>query len=196
MCLYSAFCWDSAHFLPSSYGTVLCLRFRMRISLITHWCLSCCWALLHIKSWTLQLLDPCQQEGWRGTSSWEGTKPGQLTPTEQRDTPYHTASQSKINWRESWQEATALELTGTGRQVVSNCFSFASLVFLGVYFSLFVTFINIVVIFPLLNCLYHNLLVFLLLFSQFYPLLPRGEWVSGCVVLSCQLGLNHDFHPF
>ena len=33
---------------------------------------------------------PSLQEGWRGTTSWEGTQPGELTQTGQRDIPYHT----------------------------------------------------------------------------------------------------------
>ena len=31
-------------------------------------------------------------EGWRGTGNWEGTQPGQLTQTSQRDIPYHMMS--------------------------------------------------------------------------------------------------------
>ena len=35
---------------------------------------------------------PSQQEGWRGTRSWEETQPGQLTQTGQRGIPYHVTS--------------------------------------------------------------------------------------------------------
>jgi len=34
----------------------------------------------------------CQQVGWGCTRSWEGTQPGQLTPTDQRNIPYHKTS--------------------------------------------------------------------------------------------------------
>ena len=49
-----------------------------------------------LKSRIFCLLMPSQQEVWRGTRSWEGTQLGQLTPTDQRDIPYHMTSCSAI----------------------------------------------------------------------------------------------------
>ena len=40
----------------------------------------------------LLLTAPHQRGGWGCTRSWEGTQPGQLTPTDQRDIPYRMAS--------------------------------------------------------------------------------------------------------
>ena len=37
----------------------------------------------------LLLTPPHQWAGWGCTRSWEGTQPGQLTPTDQRDIPHH-----------------------------------------------------------------------------------------------------------
>ena len=42
----------------------------------------------------LLLTPPHQQGGWGGTRSWEGTQPGQLTPTDPRDSPDHMTSRS------------------------------------------------------------------------------------------------------
>ena len=47
-------------------------------------------------------------------------------------------------------------------------------------------------LFYLLNCLYLNPRVFSLLVFWFSPSHLGGEWVSGYVVLSCRLGLNHE----
>ncbi|XP_074989722.1 LOW QUALITY PROTEIN: tubulin alpha-8 chain-like [Calonectris borealis] len=44
----------------------------------------------------LLLTPPHQRGGWGGTRSWEGTQPGQLTPTDQMDIPYHMTSCSAI----------------------------------------------------------------------------------------------------
>ena len=40
----------------------------------------------------LLLIPPHQPVGWGCTRSWEGTQLGQLTPTDQRDIPYHITS--------------------------------------------------------------------------------------------------------
>ena len=40
----------------------------------------------------LLLTPPHQWVGWGGTSSWEGTQPGQLTPTDPRHIPDHMTS--------------------------------------------------------------------------------------------------------
>jgi len=40
----------------------------------------------------LLLTLPHRQAGWGCTRTWEGTEPGQLTPKDQRDIPYHMMS--------------------------------------------------------------------------------------------------------
>jgi len=40
----------------------------------------------------LLLTPPHQQVGWECRRSWEGTRLGQLTPSDQRDSPYHMMS--------------------------------------------------------------------------------------------------------
>ena len=40
----------------------------------------------------LLLPPPHQRGGWGGTKSWEGTQPGQLTPTDPRGIPDHRMS--------------------------------------------------------------------------------------------------------
>ena len=40
----------------------------------------------------LLLTPPHQRVGWGCTRGWEGTQPGQLTPTDQSDVPYHMMS--------------------------------------------------------------------------------------------------------
>ncbi|XP_054669194.1 interleukin-1 receptor-like 1 isoform X4 [Grus americana] len=56
------------------------------------------------QSRTFQLLIlPCQREGRGHPRSWEGTRPGQLDPADQRDIPYHTASCSVYSWGLGWE---------------------------------------------------------------------------------------------
>lgn len=60
--------------------------------MITHLCLSCCWTVWaqHPGFTCLPLRSP-QRWGWACARSVEGTQPGQLTPAEHRDIPYHMA---------------------------------------------------------------------------------------------------------
>ena len=44
----------------------------------------------------LFLTPPHQQAGWGCTRSWEGVQLRQLTPTDQRDIPYHMMSCSAV----------------------------------------------------------------------------------------------------
>lgn len=86
---------------------MLWFGFSMRVTLKTHWCFQ---LLLN----NLQhFLASCawQWEGWRGTSC-EGTKLGQLTPTDPRNVPYHMASCSVYELGGSWLGNTIQERTG------------------------------------------------------------------------------------
>jgi len=46
----------------------------------------------------LLLIPPHQRVGWGCTRIWEGTQLGQLTPTDQRDIPYHDVMLSIQSW--------------------------------------------------------------------------------------------------
>ena len=96
---------------------------------------------------------------------------------------------------------------GIGQRVVSNCIVH-HLSFLGYYFffSVIFLFITIIIILILYLFLVHIIFYFTLVIKLFlsqptsftfvFPILlpiPLGrEGVSGCVVLSCWLGSNHD----
>ena len=66
----------------------LCSGFVLKTVLIIQGCFRYCWAAL-TQSQGLFCSPPHQRAGWGCTRSWEGTQPGQLTPTAQRDIPYH-----------------------------------------------------------------------------------------------------------
>ena len=66
----------------------LCFGFVLKTVLIIQGCFRYCWAAL-TQSQGLFCSPPHQRAGWGCTRSWEGTQPGQLTPTAQRDIPYH-----------------------------------------------------------------------------------------------------------
>ena len=135
---------------------------------------------------------PSQQEGWRGTRSWEGTQPGQLTQTGQRDIPYLVMSCLVYKQGGSWPGET-------DHCSVSNCIVHRLICifqFFYYYYCHFIIVVIIIIIFFLFCPIKLSL-------SQprsftFFPLilspipLGGGKWLSGCVVLSCWLGLNHD----
>ena len=148
------------------------------------------------------LLTPLhQQGGWRCTRSREGTQPGQLTPSDQRDIPYYMASCSAYkaggrrrtgrlfglmefvfssNYYAWWSPAfleMAEHLPADGKWWRNSLFCFACMrSFCFIYSTVFISI--------------HE-------FSHFYllilcPIPAGGEWASGCLVLSCLLGLNHN----
>jgi len=70
---------------------VLCIKYRMRIILITHLLLSSAYS----RSKTFQLLMlPCQQVDWGCTRNWEATR--HLTQTGQGNITYHMTSRWTI----------------------------------------------------------------------------------------------------
>ena len=140
---------------------------------------------------------PGQQEGWRGTRSWDGTDPGHLTQSGQWGIPYRVTSCPVYKLGGVGMGDRCL---GTNRVSISRWWAIAlciTCIFQSVYYYCchFISVIIIIISFffsVLLNCSYLNPGV-LLLFLIFSPIpLDGGEWVSGCVVLSCWLGLNHD----
>jgi len=123
----------------------------------------------YTKSGTFQLVIlPCQQGDWGCTGSWEGTQPGQLTPSGQRDIPYHIMSCSAyISGGEAGQGLLLRNRLGTSRLAMSNCFSFASLVFWWVlFFSLFVVFLLITIYYNFYFILFYFISVIKLFLSH------------------------------
>ena len=126
--------------------------------------------------------------------------PGELTQTGQRNTPYHIAScpvykLGGAGW-EGW--IAAQELTGhrsaSGEQLHCASLVWYSLILLVFLLSFYYYYYH-----------YYYLLPFCPIklsssqptnFTFFSDSLPHptgwGEWASGCVMLSCRLGLNHD----
>ena len=140
---------------------------------------------------------PSQWEGWRGTRSWHRTQPGQLTQTGQRGIPDHVMSCPVYKLG-----AVGLRgdhCSGTNWALVSEWWAIASYItciFQSFYYYYCHFIIVIIMSFffsVLLNCSYLNPWVLLVFFPILSPIpLGGGQWVSGCVVLSCWLGLNHN----
>ena len=85
------FGWDRVNFLSSSwYSVMFWVQYEKNVDNTLMFSLLL--SSVYTESRIFQLLVPSQQEGWRGTRSWEGTQPGQLTPTAQRNVPYHVTS--------------------------------------------------------------------------------------------------------
>ena len=82
--------FDWVNFLHSSwYGAMFWICAEN--SADTQRCFSSCWAVLN-QSQGLFCFSSHQWGGWGCTRGWEGTQPGQLTPTDQRDIPDHVVS--------------------------------------------------------------------------------------------------------
>lgn len=146
----------------------------------------------------LLLTAPHQRIGWGCTRTWEGSQMGQLIPIIQRDIHLvsHDAMFSIKSWgkkkegRDIWSDAICpprwplhrAPIPGDdwtiGRSQWILCFALLAYVWVLLYLS---------------NFLYFNLQVFSLLPFPFSPPCQK-ERVSGCVVLSWQLGLNHESH--
>lgn len=78
---------------------MLCFEFLLIMLVIAHWCFSCYRAVLTDSRTTLAV-PPARDLGCTG--SCEGTEPGQLTPTGQRDVPYHLAIKAGGKEEEGW----------------------------------------------------------------------------------------------
>lgn len=128
---------------------------------------------------------PWQWEGWRGTS-WEGTKLGQLTPIDPGDIPYHMASCSVYELRGDLAVGHHSE-TDWYHLVVSyhivQCLIY-------IFKLLYITIIIFFIFYPMKLSLSQPMGLSLPTLS-FTPLVG-GWWLRGCVVLSCQLGVNHN----
>lgn len=136
----------------------------------------------------------CQPWGRESTKNWKGTQPGQLTPSNQSDFPYHTMMYSAIKTGVKRRE---------GEILWWHLSSHVTIMCNGVLYPW--RWLNpreMVSEFPFsLSQLLLYLLNWLLEFSQFWSLiwlfsshtLARGdEWLCGCVGFSCSLELNHN----
>ena len=174
----------------------LCSGFVLKTVLIIQRCFSHCWAVL-TQSQGLFCFSPHPTSEWAegAQEAGRGHKPGQLSPTDQWDVPYHTTSCSadkvggrRRKRRDVWSDGDCLpkspwwspaflavpeHLPASGKEWMN------SLLCLCVQLLLY-----------LLNRLYLSPRVFSLSHSWIYPHLTSREWVSSCLVLSCQLGLN------
>ena len=125
---------------------------------------------VHTKSRTLQFLGPSQREGWRGTGNWEGTQPGQLTRTGQRDVPYYTVSCSVYKLGGVGQGYWSLlrDWLAISQQVVSNCIvphlGFFPLV---IYYSLPLSLLPVAIVVISIIIIVFNFILFQLLNSSY-----------------------------
>lgn len=82
-------------------GGELCFGFMMKTVLITLGCFGYCWVIKQGQDIFCFWL-PHQWVGWVCARSWEGTQPGQPTPTDQRDIRDHVVSPPAIK-AEGWK---------------------------------------------------------------------------------------------
>ena len=97
-------------------GMGLCFGFVLKTVLIIQF------SLLLSSAYTasrppLLLTPPRHGASWGSTRSWEGTQPGQLAPTDQRDIPHHTASCSAITPGERRRKGGHSEIQHLSSQV-------------------------------------------------------------------------------
>ena len=91
MCDCAGFGWDRVNFLHSSwYGATFWICAGNSVGNTAMFQLLLSSAYTESRPFLL-LTPPHQRVGW-GCTSWEGTQLGQLTPTDQRDIPYHMMS--------------------------------------------------------------------------------------------------------
>ena len=106
----AGFNWYRVNFLHSSYcGAMFWICAENSIDNTEMFLLLLSSAYIESRPFLL-LTPPHQWAGWRCTRRWEGTQPGQLTPADQRDIPYHMASCSaykaggkrRRGWHSEW----------------------------------------------------------------------------------------------
>ena len=146
---------------------------------------------------------PHQWVGWGCMRGREGAQPGQPTPADHRVVPYRTTSCSAY-------KAGGRRRKGDTFGVMafvfpSNPYVRWSPAFLGWLNSCLPTGRSERILrFALLICVAPPLTIklslsqsmsFLTFTLPVLPPIPSGEWASGCVVLRCRLGLNHNILP-
>lgn len=103
-------------------GTVVCLRFRMRTLLITHWCFSCCWAVPMLGQGLLSFARPASKQA-QIAKKLGGNRDRRTDPDWQKGylMPYAPCSAYKPGrklalgpWLGNW--------LGISPKVVRNCF--------------------------------------------------------------------------
>lgn len=99
-------------------------------NLITQSCLGCCWSVHRTKAFSASYTTPTANR-WDCLRTWEWKQPGQLIPTDQKAMPHHLASWSGIYKGEGLPQGCCSETGWACQLVVSNCFHFHCLSFLG-----------------------------------------------------------------
>ena len=88
----AGFDWNRVNFFHSSYyGTMFWICAENSIDNTGVFSLLLSRAYTQSRPFLL-LTPPHQRAGWGCTRNWEGTQSGQLSPTDQRDIPYHMTS--------------------------------------------------------------------------------------------------------
>lgn len=141
-------------------GGLLCLRFRMRTTLIRHGCFSCCWVVLIISQGHFSFLLPCQQ----GTGRWEGYEELEKDRTRTDDPNWlegclihYMPACGTVNWGELARGAYHSSRTGWHQSEGGEQLHCASFVFTYLFVCLFFIIIIVIPSFSVLsNCLYVN----------------------------------------
>lgn len=174
--------WEKIFFI--AVRMMLCFEFAMNTMLTAHLYLRCSWAVLILSQGFLSA-------GLGVHEELEGTRPRQLTQTDQGDIQHHTASCSAIKVGGKKEEEGMLGVSAF--IFPSNCSVCLSPVFpewlntcLPIGNSEWIIF-----------ALPRNLSVYLspgfLNFTfWFSSLIPLKEWVCSCVGFHCLLGLHHN----
>lgn len=115
-------------------GTLLCFELRMITLWITHWYFSCCWGGLH-RTKGFSTPHPTKNEAGHAQAAVRGHSRNSWPQLIQG---ISQTTQSPAQHLNQWNVGQGLLLRkrlGISQSLVSNCFSFVSLIFLGVYFS-------------------------------------------------------------
>ena len=131
----------------------------------------------------------------------EGAQLREWIQTDQRDIPYHVTSCPVCDLRGAgWGREAAIVARGW-TALVGRWWAVVSFVFLGFFSFPFFPLLHFIIIVVIIISIIFIVIIKLCLLqptSSFaLPILspvPQGwgEWVSGCVVFSCWLRLNHD----
>lgn len=158
---------------------VLCFGFRMRMKSITHWCFSCCWAVLTLSQGLVgsHTALPEKAAGAHGAGR----------DADQRDVPYRVALWWMIKLRVL---AGGLLCSGTGWAPVTGGEQLRCALLV---LNIFEHYCYILVIWKYITVFSLPFLSYQAVFiptREFYlfshPM--AGQWVNGLMVLSCLLG--------
>lgn len=158
-----------------------------------------CWAAL-AQSRPFLLSHQSAVGSWGCTTPWEGTEPGQVTPAEQRDVPDHLPSCSAHRAGGKKRKGGCLERWHLCPQVTTKhngallCWTPALFMGSGEKIPWLALPVCAALLLPVTLSLPQFKRDFLHLLMQFSPWSHRWGSERACVVLSCQLRLNHPSH--